>query len=94
MRNFILVTILLIWISGCVNTLAGNAVVVGVGESDLLKLRSGPGLNHGIIMGLPNGTSLRQDRCVNVNERIWCRVSPLSSPRVTGYVSANYLVAR
>ena len=94
MRRSILAIIFLILISGCANTLTGNAVVAGVGEGDLLKLRSGPGFNHRIIIGLPNDTSLRQDRCVNVEKHLWCRVSLLSSPRMTGYVSARYLVAR
>jgi uncharacterized protein YraI len=89
-----LVVAVLLGAAGCTNTLSGNAVVAGVGDNDLLKLRSGPGLNYSIIMGLPDGTRLRQDRCVTTHGRLWCRVSLMSSPGVTGYVSSSYLIAQ
>jgi uncharacterized protein YraI len=65
-------------------------VVTGAG-SDLLKLRAGPGLNYRIIMGLPDGTPLNIQSCVTELGQRWCRVSLAQSPRVTGYVSADYL---
>ena len=40
--------------TGC--AVGSGAVVKGAGPDDLLKLREGPGLNHKIIIGLPDGT--------------------------------------
>jgi len=93
-RNVILMSILLIWISGCSGIHTENVVVTGVGDGDLLKLRSGPGLNYDIVMGLPDGTALRQDNCVGAGGLIWCQVSLWSTPRITGYVAARYLMVR
>ena len=92
--GFVLALALLLGATGCTNSWSGNAIVAGVGDDDLLKLRSGPGLNYSIIMGLPNGTRLRQERCVTTKGRLWCRVSLMSAPGVTGYVSSSYLIAQ
>lgn len=74
-------------VAGC----ASGAVVKGAGPDDLLKLRTGPGLNYKIIMGLPDGTRLKRHDCVTEVGQLWCRVSLDSAPGVSGYVSADYL---
>lgn len=89
-----LILAFMVGVAGCTHTLNGNEVVAGVGDDDLLKLRSGPGLNHSILLGLPDGTGLRQGRCVSTQDGLWCRVSLTSHPKITGYVSSAYLVAR
>ena len=66
-------------------------MVKGAGPDDLLKLRSGPGLEHDVIMGLPDGTRLIRGRCELTGGRTWCRASLADSPKITGYVSAEYL---
>ena len=77
---------------GC--AIGSGAVVKGAGPDDLLKLREGPGLNHRIIIGLPDGTRLTRQNCVTQNGRVWCRVSLTDRPNVSGYVSAEYLAPR
>lgn len=68
-----------------------GAVVKDAGPDDLLKLRSGPGLGYKIILGLPDGTHLTRNDCVTESGQLWCRVSLTAAPRITGYVSADYL---
>ena len=77
---------------GC--AIGSGAVVKGAGPDDLLKLREGPGLNHRIIIGLPDGTRLTRQNCVTQNGRVWCKVSLTDRPNVSGYVSAEYLAPR
>ena len=84
--------IFLIALTAACAGLTGNRVVVaGAGPDDLLKLRSGPSLGFGIIMGLPDGTELYQRGCVTEVGQRWCEVSLVKTPQVTGYVSADYI---
>jgi len=71
-----------------------RVIVQGAGPDDLLKLRAGPGLGFNVIMGLPDGTALIRRDCVTEVGQRWCRVLVEDSPRVTGYVSADYLTPR
>lgn len=83
----------LVLVAGC--AVGSGAVVNGVGPDDLLKLRDGPGLNHKIIIGLPDGTRLtRQDCVTNSAGKVWCRVTLTDRPAISGYVSADYLAHR
>lgn len=81
----------LVLVAGCSTGSDGRVMVKGAGPDDLLKLRSGPGLEHDVIMGLPDGTRLIRGRCNPTDGRTWCRVSLVDSPQITGYVSAGYL---
>ncbi len=92
MRTHYAVLLAFMLASGC--AIGSGAVVKGAGPDDLLKLRAGPGLNHKIIMGLPDGTRLTRQNCVNQNGRVWCRVFLTDRPGVSGYVSAEYLAHR
>ena len=78
-------------LAGCSNGSAGRVVVEGAGPDEFLKLRAGPGLGYSIILGLPDGTSVDRHDCVTELGQLWCRVSLPDAPRVTGYVSADYL---
>lgn len=78
--------------TGC--AVGSGAVVQGAGPNDLLKLREGPGLNHRIIIGLPDGTRLTRQNCVTTNGKAWCKVFLTDKPGVSGYVSADYLAHR
>lgn len=92
MRTHFAALLALLVASGCV---AGSgAVVKGVEQNDLLKLRQGPSLEHKIIIGLPNGTRLTRHNCVDNHGKVWCRVSLNDRPDVSGYVSADYLAHR
>ena len=79
-------------VASCAAT--GNTSVKGAGPDDLLKLRSGPGLNFNVILGLPDGTALNRRNCVTELGQRWCQVSLATAPSVTGYVSADYLTSR
>ncbi len=92
MRPFLRpVFLLLLGLSGCAAPEGNRTSVVGVGKNDLLKLRTGPSLEYGVIFGLPDGTELIRRDCVTEMGQLWCRVSPAAAPSVTGYVSADYL---
>ncbi|WP_425102052.1 SH3 domain-containing protein [Tropicibacter sp. S64] len=89
----------LLLVAGCGNTV-GNTIgsVTGsrttvhrVGPDDLLKLRSGPGLEYKVVLGLPDGTALLRRECVTELGQQWCRVSLADAAGVSGYVSADYL---
>lgn len=79
-------------VAGC--TAGSGAVVKGAGPGDLLKLREGPGLNHKIIIGLPDGTRLTRQNCLTTNGKVWCKVYLTDKPGISGYVSADYLAHR
>ncbi|MBD9529726.1 SH3 domain-containing protein [Paracoccus sp. PAR01] len=81
----------LVLVAGCTTGSDGMVMVKGAGSDDLLKLRSGPGLEHNVIMGLPDGTRLIRGGCKPTDGRTWCRVSLADSPKISGYVSAEYL---
>ncbi|MDB6177783.1 SH3 domain-containing protein [Paracoccus sp. Z330] len=80
-----------ILVAGCGVSPDGRVMVKGAGPDDLLKLRTGPGLDHEVIMGLPDGTRLNRRECSPTNGRTWCKVTLTDSPQISGYVSAEYL---
>ncbi|MDP0928632.1 SH3 domain-containing protein [Paracoccus onubensis] len=92
MRTHFTALLALMIATGC--TVGSGAVVKGAGPDDLLKLREGPGLNHAIIIGLPDGTRLTRQNCVTNSGRVWCRVFLTDRPAISGYVSADYLAHR
>lgn len=92
MRTHFTALLALMVAAGC--AVGSGAVVKGVGPDDLLKLREGPGLDHNIIIGLPDGTRLTRQNCVTNNGKVWCRVFLADRPAVSGYVSADYLAHR
>ena len=92
MRTRLAALLALMIATGC--TVGSGAVVKGAGPDDLLKLRECPGLNHKIIIGLPDGTRLVRQNCVTNNGKLWCKVALADRPGVSGYVSAEYLALR
>ncbi|MEC7259612.1 MAG: SH3 domain-containing protein [Pseudomonadota bacterium] len=78
-------------LAGCAGVMGERAVVTGVGEGDLLKLRYGPSLGYKVKLGLPDGTEVVRRKCVTEMGQLWCEVSLARDPGVTGYVSADYL---
>ena len=73
---------------------AGFSEVTGVEAGDMLKLRSGPGLGYRVVVGLPNGTQLRNHGCDRVGGTPWCKVSLREVRGLKGYVSGHYLKDR
>ena len=92
MRTHLAALFALMMAAGC--AVGSGAVVQGAGPDDLLKLREGPGLEHDIIIGLPDGTRLTRQNCVTNNGKVWCRVTLTDRHGVSGYVSAEYLAHR
>lgn len=84
----LLIAILIV--AGCSGMPGNRPVVAGAGD-ELLKLRAGPGLGYRVLLGLPDGTALTRHDCVTEIGQLWCRVSLRDAPRMTGYVSADYL---
>ena len=78
-------------LAGCAGVMGERAVVTGVGQGDLLKLRYGPSLGYKVKLGLPDGTEVVRRTCVTEMGQLWCEVSLAKDPGVTGYVSAAYL---
>ena len=92
MRSTILpVTLILMFAASCGKLTTEHTSVVGTGPDELLKLRAGPGLGFRVVLGLPEGTMLNRLDCGT--EIGWCRVSLGAAPKITGYVSADYLSA-
>lgn len=69
----------------------GDYEVAGVEAEDLLKMRTGPGVNYGIVAGFPNGTVLRVQSCERSGNTSWCRVSLKQARALKGFVSSAYL---
>lgn len=84
----------LVFAASCAGVSSDRTSVTGTGPDDLLKLRSGPGLGFDVVLGLPDGTALNRQDCVTEANQRWCRVSLTTAPRITGYVSADYLTDR
>lgn len=89
MRTHSAALLALMLLAGC--AAGSGAVVKGAGPDDLLKLREGPGLEHAIIIGLPDGTRLTRQDCVTNNGKVWCKVTLTDRSGISGYVSADYL---
>lgn len=90
-RSTFSIVLLFMLVASCGNLAVGRSIVEGTDPDELLKLRSGPGLGYGVILGLPDGTSLNRHDCVTEVGQLWCQVSLTAAPQITGYVSADYL---
>ncbi len=90
-RSPFCVILALMVFASCSDLVSDRTLVEGTGPDELLKLRSGPGLGFNVILGLPDGTALNRRDCVTEVGQLWCRVSLADAPRITGYVSADYL---
>ncbi|MDE0968009.1 MAG: SH3 domain-containing protein [Octadecabacter sp.] len=92
-RSTYTVVLLLMLTTGCGNLSIDRTIVENTGPDELLKLRSGPGLGYGVVLGLPDGTFLNRHNCVTEVGQRWCRVSLNAAPQIIGYVSSDYLSA-
>ncbi len=92
MRRLIVLGAVL-WLSACAAVTGDRVEVSGTG-ADMLKLRAGPGLGFRVVLGLPDGTALQRGDCVTEEGQRWCRVTLSDAPGLSGYVAADYLIAR
>lgn len=90
-RSPLSLTMVFVFLASCGGIVGDRTTVQGTGLDDLLKLRSGPSLGHNVILGLPDGTELTRRNCVTELGQRWCEVALADAPRITGYVSADYL---
>ena len=81
----------LVLLTGCIGQFGERDFVQGAGPDEMLKLRAGPGLGFRVVLGLPDGTRLIRRDCITEANQLWCQVSLANAPRITGYVSADYL---
>jgi hypothetical protein len=65
--------------------------VTGVADDDLLNLRSGPSSRDRKVIGVGNGTVLRNHGCEMHAGQRWCRVSMRDAPSRRGWVAGRYL---
>lgn len=65
--------------------------VFGVKDGEMLKMRAGIGTVYRVIVGLPNGTVVRVQKCEASGAVQWCRVSLQEARSLVGWVSMSYL---
>jgi hypothetical protein len=65
--------------------------VTGVAAGDQLNLRSEPSAKAGVVVGLLNGTVLRNHGCEIHGGQRWCQVSMRDDPSRRGWVAGRYL---
>jgi hypothetical protein len=65
--------------------------VTGVAADDVLNVRSGPGINHGIVGALGNGDQVRKLGCESHGNARWCQIEMMTDMRERGWVNARYL---
>lgn len=65
--------------------------VFGVEEGEMLKMRAGIGTVYRVIVGLPNGTVVRVQKCEASGAVQWCRVALDEARSLVGWVSMSYL---
>ncbi|SDK31333.1 SH3 domain-containing protein [Aliiruegeria lutimaris] len=94
MKPLYLATTIAFLLSSLPAMAASLSEVAGVAEDDMLKLRSGPGLGYRVVVGLPNGTIVRNYGCDRVGGTPWCKVSLRDVRQLKGYVSGHYLKDR
>lgn len=94
MRNQTFAAIAALLLTALPAAAAPLSEVTGVEADDMLKLRSGPGMGYRVVVGLPNGTILRNHGCDRVGGTPWCKVSLRDVRQLKGYVSGHYLKDR
>ena len=65
--------------------------VTGVAGGDLLNLRRNASAKAATVLGVPNGTVLRNHGCALHGGQRWCQVSLRDDPSRRGWVAGRYL---
>lgn len=67
------------------------SIVTELAPGDLLNVRATASAMGKIKARLPNGTSVNNLGCNDVNGYRWCKVAEIDNPQLTGWVPARYL---
>ncbi|PDQ21594.1 peptide-binding protein [Mesorhizobium sanjuanii] len=67
------------------------SIVTGLAPDDLLNIRAKPSPGGKIQTRLPNGSSLNNLGCNDVNGHQWCKVAETDNPQMIGWAPARYL---
>lgn len=67
------------------------SIVTGLAPDDLLNIRAKPSPGGKIQTRLPNGSSLNNLGCNDVNGHQWCKVAVTDNPQMIGWAPARYL---
>nr|WP_244440093.1 SH3 domain-containing protein [Mesorhizobium metallidurans] len=67
------------------------SIVTGLAPEDLLNIRAKPSPGGKVQTRLPNGSSLNNLGCNDVNGHQWCKVAVTDNPQMIGWAPARYL---
>ncbi|RWM21697.1 MAG: SH3 domain-containing protein [Mesorhizobium sp.] len=67
------------------------SIVTDLAPGDLLNVRATASAMGKIKARLPNGTSVNNLGCNDVNGYRWCKVAEIGNPQLTGWAPARYL---
>ncbi|MEI8702399.1 SH3 domain-containing protein [Mesorhizobium sp. ISC15] len=67
------------------------SIVTDLAPGDLLNVRATASAMGKIKARLPNGTSVNNLGCNDVNGYRWCKVAEIDNPQLTGWAPARYL---
>ncbi|TIT02199.1 MAG: SH3 domain-containing protein [Mesorhizobium sp.] len=67
------------------------SIVTDLAPGDLLNVRATASAMGKIQARLPNGTSVNNLGCNDVNGYRWCKVAEIDNPQLTGWAPARYL---
>ncbi|MER8486604.1 SH3 domain-containing protein [Mesorhizobium sp. M1322] len=67
------------------------SIVTDLAPGDLLNIRATASAMGKIKARLPNGTSVNNLGCNDVNGYRWCKVAEIDNPQLTGWAPARYL---
>lgn len=67
------------------------SIVTDLAPGDLLNVRATASAMGKVMARLPNGTSVNNLGCNDVNGYRWCKVAEIDNPQLTGWAPARYL---
>lgn len=68
------------------------SIVSGLAPDDMLNVRATASPIGRLQMRLPNGSSVKNLGCNDVNGHQWCKVEDVDNPKVSGWAPARYLI--
>ena len=68
------------------------SIVTGLAPDDMLNVRATASPIGTVQTRLPNGSSVKNLGCNDVNGHQWCKVEDVDNPKVSGWAPARYLI--
>ncbi len=68
------------------------SIVTGLAPDDMLNVRATASPIGRLQARLPNGSSVKNLGCNDVNGHQWCKVEDVDNPKVSGWAPARYLI--